>query len=196
MIDKRFEDITDEELILEFQKNDSYQSFEALVLRYKNPLMNFIFRFLGDYDLCEDVLQETMIRIFKNKNSFNPRFKFSTWIYTIAVNLVKSELKKRKRRNYFSFIQTDNEKNEIFQIADNGSRPDELVDGKIKEEIIQQALLKIKDKHREAVVLRDIQELSYEEIAEITKTSIGTVKTRINRGRAELRKLLKDIYKE
>jgi RNA polymerase sigma-70 factor (ECF subfamily) len=195
LAEKTLNEYTDEELILEFQQNNTIQAYEILVQRFKNPLTNFVFRFLGDYEACTDVVQETFIKVYKNKDSYKSIAKFSTWIYTIAGNLAKTELQRRKRRKLFS-ISSYGEDEESFEIPDESYRPDVITDSGIKDAIIQKALLKVSDAYRDMVILRDIQELSYEEIAEITGVNVGTVKSRINRGRAQLQKLLKDIYKE
>jgi RNA polymerase sigma-70 factor, ECF subfamily len=186
--------LTDEELISEFQINNTVEAYELLVKRYKDPLMNFVYRFVGDKDVSSDVVQDTMIRFYLNKDSYKSFAKFSTWIYTIATNLAKNELKRRKRKKLLS-IDNDNDEKEIV-IKDRAALPDIIADGQIKNKIIEKALNKVKEVYREVVVLRDIQDLSYEEIAEITGLSIGTVKSRINRGRTQLQKLLKHIYNE
>lgn len=193
-MNRNLRDLTDEELILEFQKNDTEQAFEILVQRYKNPLTNFVFRFLGDYELCADVVQETMIKVFRYKDTYSSVAKFSTWIYTIAGNLARTEYRRQRRRSFFSISDYGDESKQ-YDIPDESYRPDKVTDSGIKEELIQKALLKVKPVYREAVVLRDIQGLSYEEIAEILGVNEGTVKSRINRGRAVLQELLKDIYK-
>lgn len=195
MLEKNLTELSDEELIAEFQQNNTIQAFEILVQRYKNPLMNFVYRFLGDYEACTDVVQETMIKFYRNKDSYKSIAKFSTWIYTIAGNLARTEYQRRRRRQFFS-INSQSEESENFEIPDESYRPDVITDSGIKDRIIQNALMKISKTYREAVILRDIQELSYEEISEILGIEIGTVKSRINRGRAQLQKLLKDIYKE
>lgn len=194
-MDKILTELSDEELIAEFQQNNTIRAFEILVQRYKNPLMNYVYRFLGDYEACTDVVQETMIKFYRNKDSYKSIAKFSTWIYTIAGNLARTEYQRRRRRNIFS-INSYGEENENYEIPDESYRPDIITDSGIKDKIIQNALLNVSRKYREAVILRDIQELSYEEISEILGIEIGTVKSRINRGRAQLQKLLKDIYKE
>src|SRR4030066_719836 len=196
LMDIKFRELSDEELILEFQKNNTEDAFNILVQRYKNPLTNFVFRFLGDYTSCADVVQETMIKVYRYKDAYNSVAKFSTWIYTIAGNLARTEYQRRKKRNFFSINSYGEDKNETYDIPDERYRPDIITDSGIKDKIIQDALLKISRAYREAVILRDIQELSYEEIAEIMRIEVGTVKSRINRGRAQLQKLLKDIYNE
>lgn len=195
MTEKKLSDLTDEELILEFQLNNTVKAYEILVQRYKNPLINYIYRFLGDYEACADIVQETMIKVYRNKDSYKSIAKFSTWIYTIAGNLARTEYQRRKRRNIFS-INSYGDDGETFDIPDESARPDVITDSGIKDEIIQKALLKVSDSYREMVILRDIQEMSYEEIAEVTGITVGTVKSRINRGRNQLQKLLKHIYKE
>lgn len=195
MNDRVLVDLTDEELIIEFQKNGNEKAFEILIQRFKNPLINYVFRFLGDYDSCVDVVQEAFIKVYRYKDNFSSVAKFSTWVYTIAGNLARTEYKRKRRRSLFS-INSYGEENKTFEIPDESFRPDVTVDAKIKREIIQKALLKVKDAYREAVILRDIQELSYEEIAEIMGIEVGTVKSRINRGRTELQKYLKDIYND
>jgi len=193
--DRRLRDLTDEQLILEFQETNDTELFEAIVSRYKNPLFNFVFRFLGDRDATSDVVQETFIKVYRNKDSYKTFAKFSTWIYTIAGNLAKTELQRRKRKNQIS-INSWGEDEETMDLPDGGPLPDRLVDSGMKNKMIQEALLKLPEVYREMVILRDIQEMSYEEIAETMGISIGTVKSRINRGRAQLQELLRDIFKE
>jgi len=194
-MDKSLLELSDEELILEFQKNNTEDAFNVLVQRYKNPLTNFVFRFLGDYESCADVVQETMIKVYRYKDSYSSVAKFSTWVFTIAGNLARTEYRRQRRRNLFS-INDYGEDHSTYDLPDESSRPDDVTDSGIKDEIIQKALLKVKETYREAVILRDIQGLSYEEISEILGVNEGTVKSRINRGRAQLQELLKGIYKE
>ena len=194
-MNKLLTEFSDEELIKEYQDNNTPEAYDILVKRYKDPLMNFVYRFVGDRDICTDVVQDTMIKFYLNKDSYRSFAKFSTWIYTIAGNLAKNELKRRRRRIIFSINNSDDERSP--QIEDKMFlAPDKAADGEIRNEIIQKALLKVKTVYREVVILRDIQDLSYEEISEITGLAIGTVKSRINRGRAQLQKLLKHIYRE
>jgi RNA polymerase sigma-70 factor (ECF subfamily) len=185
-------ELPDEDVIKEFQDNNTIEAYEILVKRYKDPLTNFVYRFVGDKDVSTDIVQDTMIKFYLNKDSYKSFAKFSTWIYTIAGNLAKNEL---KRRTVLS-IHNDDEDN-FLQIEDRKFiSPDRAADNEMKASIIQKALMKVKEVYREVVILRDVQGMSYEEIAEITGLSIGTVKSRINRGRSQLQKLLKNIYKE
>ena len=194
-MDKNLNALSDEELIAELQQTNNERAFEILVQRYKNPLTNYVFRFLGDFDACSDVVQETMIKFYRYKDNYTSVAKFSTWIYTIAGNLARTEYRRRKRRTFLS-INDYGEDHKVLDIPDECYRPDVMTDSGIKDQIIQKALLKVKEDFREVVILRDIEGMSYEEIAEITGLNEGTVKSRINRGRAKLQELLKDIYKE
>ena len=152
---KELKEYADEELILDFQINDNRKAFEVLVQRYKNPLTNYVFRFLGDYETCVDVVQDTMIRVFRNKDSYKSIAKFSTWIYTIAGNLARTELQRRKK---MVFSTGKNSEEEVApDIPDNRYRPDKAFENSLKEKAIQEALLKISGTYREMVILRDIQ---------------------------------------
>jgi len=185
---------TDEELIAEFQR-DNEAAFTLLVERYKNRLTNFTFRYVGDWDECNDVVQETFVRVFRSRHSYKPVAKFSTWLYTIATNLAKTRLRRRRIRRFVSLSSSHPDEPEpLFDIPDEDARADRLLESSMKEERIQKALASLSDKYREVIVLRDVQELSYEEIASISGLNIGTVKSRINRGRIQLQEMLKDLW--
>ena len=182
---------TDEELIERFQNGDVY-AFEQIVQRYKDQLLNFAYRFLGDVEDSEDIVQETFLRIFRKKNAYKNIAKFSTWIYTITGNLAKTELRRRKKRKLLSLsgLKYDNKE---YEIPDARKDPEEQADSAVKDEIIQSAINSLSPKFKEVIVLRDVQELSYEEISSIVKVPLGTVKSRVNRARLKLQELLKDL---
>ena len=187
---------SDEELIAAFQQGQT-DAFNILVKRYKDQLMNFVVRYVGDYDQADDVVQETFVRVYRNKQSYKPIAKFSTWLYTIATNLAKTQLHRRKRHALFSLSRrSESGEEKEYDIPDVNASADGQADSALKQEIIQKALDSISPKYREVVVLSDIQDMSYEEICLITGLNIGTVKSRLNRGRAQLQVLLKDILDE
>ncbi|PSQ99033.1 MAG: RNA polymerase subunit sigma-24, partial [Bacteroidetes bacterium QS_9_68_14] len=171
------------------------EAFNILVDRYSDRLMQYLYRFLGDMKRCEDLLQETFLRVHRNRHSYRRIAKFSTWLYTIAGNLARSENRKRKRRRMQS-IQSVNRDNEEYEmeIPDESFSPDRHAASTIQDSYIQDALEEIPPAFREVVVLRDIQQLAYDEIAEITGLPMGTVKSRINRGRTKLQNLLSEVY--
>ena len=186
--------MSDEDLMVQFQAG-TVEAFDILVSRYRDPLMNYIYRFLGDMKEGEDLLQETFLRVYRNRHSYRRIAKFSTWLYTIAGNLARSEYRKRKRRRLYS-IQSVNRDAEEYEvdIPDETFSPDRHTESTLQDKYIQEALNQIPEEFREVVVLRDVQQLAYEEIAQITGLPMGTVKSRINRGRIKLQLLLKDIY--
>ena len=182
---------SDEDLIERFQNGDLY-AFDLIVKRYKNQLLNFVYRFLGNTEEAEDLVQETFLRVYRNRKAYQKVAKFSTWIYTIAGNLAKTELRKRKRRKFFSISDLGyNEKD--YDISDEAYNPEKDVDGRMKEEIIHKEIDALSPKVREVILLRDVQQLSYEEISQIVNIPLGTVKSRVNRGRLKLQEKLKHI---
>ncbi len=167
-----------------------FEAFEVLVDRYKNRLMNFVFRFVKDTDVAEDIVQETFMRVFRKRRDYKAIAHFSTWIFTIAGNLAKSELRRRKRWNFLS-IDAANEGEKNFELPDKGRSPDREAAIAMFDENLQEAIDSLKGKYKEALILRDIEGLSYQEIADITEVPVGTVKSRVNRARIKLQKKLK-----
>jgi len=187
-------DMSDEDLMELFQAG-TVEAFNILVDRYSERLKHYLYGFLGDSRRCEDLLQDTFLRVYRNRHSYQRIAKFSTWLYTIAGNLARSEYRKRKRRRMHS-IQSVNRENEEYEMAipDETFSPDKYTESQLQDRYIQDALRQIPPSFREVVIMRDIQQLAYEEIAEITGLPMGTVKSRINRGRTKLQSLLKDVY--
>ncbi len=184
--------VTDEQLIARFQQGD-VQAFDILVRRYKDQLLNFVYRFVGNRSDSEDIVQETFLRVYKNKHYYKEIAKFSTWVYTIAGNLAKTELRRRKRHKIFSVSNFVNEERD-YDIPDKSHSPERKVDGTIKEDIIQKAIEKLPPKFKEVIILRDVQGFAYEEISQILNIPLGTVKSRVNRGRLKLQEDLKFLY--
>jgi RNA polymerase sigma-70 factor (ECF subfamily) len=181
--------VSDETLIARFQQGD-VQAFDVLVRRYKDQLLNYVFRFVGNRNDAEDIVQETFLRVYKNKHYYKEIAKFSTWVYTIAGNLAKTELRRRKRRKVFSVSNFVNDERD-FDIPDLDRNPEKEVDGSIKDDIIQRAIEKLPPKFKEVILLRDVQGFAYEEISQILNIPLGTVKSRVNRGRLKLQADLK-----
>lgn len=181
--------VSDETLIARFQQGD-VQAFDVLVRRYKDQLLNYVFRFVGNRNDAEDIVQETFLRVYKNKHYYKEIAKFSTWVYTIAGNLAKTELRRRKRRKVFSVSNFVNDERD-FDIPDLDRNPEKEVDGSIKDDIIQRAIEKLPPKFKEVILLRDVQGFAYEEISQILNIPLGTVKSRVNRGRLKLQEDLK-----
>ncbi|TAK55370.1 MAG: sigma-70 family RNA polymerase sigma factor [Bacteroidetes bacterium] len=185
--------LPDEDLASEFQKGNVV-AFNLLVGRYKDALVNYVYRYLGNIDEAEDVAQDTFVRVYKHIDQYKPIAKFSTWMYTIATNLARTQYQRKKRFAWFSVGQNSPEDDTpVREFSDGQLLPDELADGALLHERIEDALSKLPQVYREIVILFEIEEKSYEEICLITGLNIGTVKSRLNRGRTKLQEMLKSV---
>ncbi len=182
---------TDEELIKEFQ-NGNVEAFEELVKRYKDPLFNYVSRMLKDRVYAEDIVQETFVRVYKNRDRYRQIAKFSTWIYTIAINLTKTEIRRQNLRRFFS-LSGSSDNGKTLELPDNKVNLEKSAEDTIMGERIKDAIDNLPKTFREVIILRDIQELSYEEISKIVGVPLGTIKSRVNRGRTRLQKMLMDL---
>src|SRR3954468_19953424 len=162
------------------------RAFQELVERYQTRLLNFIYRTIGDREKAEDLVQEVFIRVYRHLHRFDPAKKFSTWIYTIASNLAKNELRNRSR-NPLVLFQTikknwqDEER--PLQVEYSYSRPDDMYRKRHLRELVEESVERLPEHHRQVFILRELEGKSYEEIAEITACNLGTVKSRLNRAR-------------
>lgn len=191
-----YRQLTDEELISLFQKGEE-AAFDELVYRYQDRIINFLFRYTGNRETAEDLAQDTFLKLFRAKHLYRNVAKFSTWFYTIAINTAKTWLKNEGRIDTISInLGFDEDQEKDFDIESKGITPDDYANAKIEEYYIQKALAMLDDKFREIIILRDIQDLEYEEIVKITGLPIGTVKSRINRAREKLKNLLQEIYQQ
>ena len=179
--------LSDEKLILRFQEGD-INAYNELVKRYKDRLLNFVFRYFNNREQAEDVVQDTLIKLYTHASYYKNIAKFSTWIFTIAKNNALTELRKNKRKQTDS-LWTDDGK--VIDINSNDQTLDKRVQNEIAVDQLNKFLDEIPENFRMAVVLRDFQELSYDEISKILEIPIGTIKSRINRGRIQLAEKMK-----
>jgi RNA polymerase sigma-70 factor (ECF subfamily) len=175
---------------------DLMRGFEILVGRYKNAIVSFLFRFTGDYRTAEDLAQETFLRVFRKIHDYNSTAKFSTWLYTIASNLAKDEFKRRVRHPAKSLDWKgggDTTRDMPQAKADTtDSVPDVRLEHDEARQNVNKALSLLDEHDREVLLLKDVQGLSYEEIAEVLELPMGTVKSRISRARLAF----KDVWKK
>jgi RNA polymerase sigma-70 factor (ECF subfamily) len=163
------------------------RAFQELVERYQTRLLNFIYRTIGDRDRAEDLVQEVFIRVYRHLHRFDRSKKFSTWVYTIASNLAKNELRNRSRSPLvlFQTIQgSSDEEDRPVQFEDTTARPDDMYRKRHLRELVEQTVSQLPEHHRQVFVLRELEGKLYEEIAEITDCNLGTVKSRLNRARS------------
>ena len=182
---------TDEQLMSLFQGGDE-NAYIVLVNRYKDKLINFIFHYLKDSESAEDIVQETMIKLYQKKHYYKEIAKFSTWLYTIAKNLANTELRKIKNRKTTLLSQFSKD-DKTYEIPSEDLEIGQEVQTDVVNEIIMDAVNQLSEKFKSVIVLRDIQEISYEDISEIIGVPIGTVKSRINRARLQLQVELKHL---
>jgi RNA polymerase sigma-70 factor (ECF subfamily) len=162
------------------------RAFQELVDRYQTRLLNFIYRTIGDRERAEDLVQEVFIRVYRHLHRFDRSKKFSTWIYTIASNLAKNELRNRSRNPLVLFQtirKTWQDDDRPLQFEDPNGRPDDLFRKRHLRELVESSVGKLPEHHRQVFILRELEGKSYEEIAEITDCNLGTVKSRLNRAR-------------
>ena len=190
--------VDDNALMLMF-RNGNEDAFMTLVSRYKHLMVNYIYRLTGDYDAAVDLAQDAFVRVFQHHQSYDPRLKFSTWIYKIATNLAIDSLRKRQRRMTFSL----SEATEVLpenQPADHDPHyaprydPESMALRREAQTKILAALGALDPENRQLFVLKEIESLSLEEISQITGLKIGTLKSRLHRIRNFLKDKLRDYF--
>ncbi len=177
-------------------------AFNQLVTGYERRVFALVYRMLGRRDEAEDLSQEVFVQVFKAIDQFRGESKLSTWIYRIAVNLCKNKTKYLARRHAGDQDDVDAMAERVPFSAAKGvsvgdvSRPDELVEGMQLELVVKRAIGQLEPDFREVLVLRDVEDLSYEEIAAVTGLPDGTVKSRIHRARGQLRAIVEKAMGE
>jgi RNA polymerase sigma-70 factor, ECF subfamily len=166
-------------------------AFGDIVEIYKNSIFQLGYRMLGNRHEAEDIAQEAFIRAYVNINSFNQDMKFSTWLFRIATNLCIDRIRKKKPDYYLDAEVSGTDGLTMYsQLPSNSPLPENEVESLELQETVQKEILKLPEKYRSVIVLKYIEELSLNEISEILDMPLGTVKTRIHRGREALRKQL------
>ncbi len=180
--------IEDAELIKGFL-NGGERDFDSLVTRYRDMIFNLCFNITGDYDEAVDCSQEVFIKMYKNLQRFEFRSSLSTWLYSIALNTCRNRLASSYRKRKVSIDDFEN----IDGGMDHHSNPEFILERSEDEKAVRRAIAMLPEEERILIVMRDLEERSYEEITEITGVKPGTVKSRISRGRHRLRGLLQGV---
>lgn len=189
-------DVPSDHQLIEATKNGDETAFAEIVERYKNPLTNYLYRFLNDQEEAVDLAQETFVRVYFAVERYHTAYAFSTYIYRIATNLAISEIRRRKRRRLISLtglFSNDPDDSTEFQPPDKSRLPDDHFDDSETGRAIASAIAALPVKYRAPIVLREIEGLAYEEIANILGLGLGTTKSRINRARGLLRGKLEHL---
>ena len=176
--------------LIALAKQGNHEAFHNLVERYKSPIYTFSLYLTRNVQNAEDIVQETFIRLYRNLNQIEPKAQFKTFIFGIARNLALNHIRNEQRKNNFLsrlFNKINSDYKEQINPKPNMWVPDE------KQEftsIIQQCMLELSEEHREILLLRETQGLDYENIAKILGCRVGTVRSRLARARAQLRKIV------
>jgi RNA polymerase sigma-70 factor (ECF subfamily) len=191
---------TDQDLVV-FARSGSEKAYRELLDRYQRPVFSLVYRMLRDREAAEDLAQETFVKVFNHLESYNPRYKFSSWIFKIATNLTIDGLRKKE----LTTVSLDGsrhartaEETELSRItvATTDENPEERLEAKELGEEIEEAIGQLRVEYRTAILLRHVEGRPYEEIAEIMEIPLGTVKTYIHRARVELRESLAHLRVE
>ena len=178
--------LTDEVLVRK-TKNGDLDAFDELVRRYEGKIYGLAYRFMGNHADAGDLAQDTFIRAYQALAGFREEASFSTWLYRIAANICRDELRKRQRRRSVSMDEMIENSPANVPTADCSYSPEEAVQRLEVQRQVQLCLNELSDAHRLILIMREIQGLSYEEIADALQCSMGTVKSRISRARSALK---------
>jgi RNA polymerase sigma-70 factor, ECF subfamily len=183
--------LSDEDLMAKAALDDA-RAFTELVRRYQTRVVHLVSRLLNDREVSEDIAQEVFVRVHLHRRNYRTGSKFSTWLFTIAANLAKNEMRRRKRRRNWSSLDEMQEtlKDASLQFADKKSNRQEDMEREQLSGVVGEAIATLPDRYRIALVLRDIEGLAYEEIGLALKIPGGTVRSRINRARLMLKRKL------
>ena len=185
----------DAELVEQFRAGDM-RAFDAILAKYENPVFNFTYRMLGDYQNARDTTQDIFLRAFRYLGNYRGEGKFSTWLFTIASSTCKNAIAYYHIREKYSQRQMQDAElkwnDPLSLIPDYTAAPETVAMRNATAEMLKASLEELPETYRRMIVLRDINGFTYEEIAEICGCSLGTVKSRIARARLLLREKLSD----
>lgn len=180
-----------EKMLIEKSIDGDVTCFEDLIREHQVYAYNIAYKMMGNAQDAEDIAQEAFVKVYRNIGKFNMKSSFSTWLYRIVVNTCKDELKRRKESTISLDQERETESGSVkIEIGDERMNPSGVLDRKGTREMVHEAISKLPANNRSVLILRDLQGFSYEEISEIEGVPVGTIKSRINRGRVLLKKIL------
>jgi len=190
------DNLSSEELMAKIAEGDN-DSFEILVNRHQTSVLNLVYRFIGDRTQAKDLAQEVFIRVWQAAKTYKPEAKFTTWIYRITANLCFNELKSARRKKWFQFLRfdTDNEIHGEKDFPDSSPSPEDLLLAKERSRKISDALQRLPDNQRMALILKRYDDLSYQEIAKVIGCSVSAVESLLFRAKRTLQEKLKNYEK-
>jgi RNA polymerase sigma-70 factor (ECF subfamily) len=190
-------ELSDGELIAQFLEG-SEEAFNRLVLKHQRRAYNIAYRFLAHHEDAREVAQDAFVRVYRNLRRFRGRSSFKTWLYKIILNLARNRYRHRASRGEQKKVSLDNPKQyedseAVREIPDEKLSPTRELDGREIQEQIQRGLMRLAAEHRQVIILRHIEEMSYDEMAQVLQCAQGTVKSRLHRARLELRHVLREL---
>ncbi len=182
----------EERQLIEKVKGGDSKAFEELLFYYEKSIYSICLRMLKNEEEAMDAAQEVALKLWRQLHLFEYKSKLSTWIYRLTTNQCLDQLRKLKHKRDISLFQQDREKEEewLLESPDEGALVEPKIEQKELQDILQQAIMELKEDYRVILVFRDIKHYAYEEIAEILEISLGTVKSRLSRARLALKKVL------
>jgi RNA polymerase sigma-70 factor (ECF subfamily) len=186
-------ELSSEDLMARIARGDD-DAFEILVNRHQTSVLNLIYRFIGDRMQAKDLAQEVFLRIWQAAGGYQPKAKFTTWIYRITANLCFNELRSARRKKWFSFNRFDEDGEHTFEetLTDSAPSAEDLLLSKERSRQISDALQGLPENQRMALILKRYDDLSYQEIAQIIGCSVSAVESLLARAKRSLQKKLKN----
>lgn len=190
-----FNHLKDEELMLQLQSGRE-QAFNLIVHRFRPRLYNYLIRYTRNHEDTEDLIQETFMRLYRSRNAYEPVARFSTWLFTIAGNLMRTQFRKQNRWQMFSIDDNAQDSSYTPEIPCLERSPESTAHSEMAYALIQKVFAAMPEDYSSLLLLREVNELSYEEISMISGLPMGTVKSRINRGRLKAQQIFKEMNDE
>ena len=181
--------MTENDLIKKCKKGNR-EAFNILVTRYQSQVINIAYGMLSDQEDAYDAAQEVFVRVYKGIESFKEQASFTTWLYRITTNVCSDILRKRQKSSNVLSINQEYEDNKDIELADTAPTPEESMEIGERQKAVRDAISSLREEYRIVITLCDIEGMSYDEIAQVLKVPPGTVKSRINRARNSLKKIL------
>ena len=194
---KSYTDVSDQQVVV-FAQEGREDAYRELIKRYERPVYSLIYRMVRDNETAEDLAQETFIKVLNNIDRYRPEFKFSSWLFKIANNITIDPLRRRQLDTTSiegapDAVTGERMRATAVAVASGGESPLEELESRELGASIEEAIAKLRPEYRACIILRHVEDYSYDEIAEIVKLPLGTVKTYIHRARQELREHLGDL---
>jgi RNA polymerase sigma-70 factor (ECF subfamily) len=197
MLARSYTDVSDQQVVA-FAQEGREDAYRELIKRYERPVFSLIYRMVRDKETAEDLAQETFIKVLNNINRYRPEFKFSSWLFKIANNIAIDHLRRRQVDTISiegspDAITAERARATSVTVTSGGESPLEELESREIGASIEKAIARLRPEYRACIILRHVEDYSYDEIAEIVKLPLGTVKTYIHRARQELREYLGDL---